>query len=131
MRAPSTRVKFGKAMRRGDFYASNGVTLRRVTRTEQHIGLEIEPEADVTYETQFIGTRMIDGKPGPIGKVLATSTSLTPTYKLRGDELFVRARVISSRPHPNPFAHGDMETAWVQPIRGRAATPAAQPTDGP
>jgi hypothetical protein len=40
---------------------------------------------------------------------------------MTGDELYVRARVISSRLHPDPFAAGDMETAWVQPVLGPAA----------
>ena len=39
---------------------------------------------------------------------------------MTGDELYVRARVTSSRKHPNPFAEGDMEMAWVQPVVGPA-----------
>jgi len=40
---------------------------------------------------------------------------------MAGNELYVRARVTSSKPHPNPFAEGDHEMAWVQPVLGGAA----------
>jgi len=39
---------------------------------------------------------------------------------LKGDELYVRARIISSKLHPNPYAAGDRETAWTQPLLGAA-----------
>jgi len=38
------------------------------------------------------------------------------TYRFRGDEIYVRARVLSSRPHPNGYAPADYESAWVQPV---------------
>ena len=37
-------------------------------------------------------------------------------YRFQGDELYVRAKVTSSRPHPNPYAQGDFECAWMQPV---------------
>ena len=37
-------------------------------------------------------------------------------YKISGDELFVRAKIISSKPKKNPFAEGDVEVAWLQPV---------------
>ena len=52
-----------------------------------------------------------------VGKVVARSTDLRPSYKLTGNELYVRAKVTSSKPHPNPYAAGDMEVAWTQPVR--------------
>jgi len=36
---------------------------------------------------------------------------------LTGDELYVRARVVSSRRHPNPSEPGEFERAWIQPVR--------------
>ena len=47
---------------------------------------------------------------------------------MTGDELYVRARVISSRLHPNPFAEGDLETAWVQLVLGPAVAIARELT---
>ncbi|MHC5004306.1 MAG: hypothetical protein ACYTJ0_14420 [Planctomycetota bacterium] len=109
------------AMRRGDFYASTGVELEQVARTDGVLAITIRPQAGVTYRTEFIGTRLRDGSVESVGQTLATSTSLQPRYEMRGDELYVRARITSSRPHPRPFAEGDRETAWVQPVAGPAA----------
>ena len=111
------------AMRSGAFYASSGVTLGTITSSSDSLALTIEPQDGVTFTTQFIGTRMNDDAPRTPGEILATSTDMAPAYTMRGDELYVRARVVSSREHPNPFAPGDMQTAWVQPIRGPAAPP--------
>ena len=30
--------------------------------------------------------------------------------------MYVRAKVTSSKPHPNPYAEGDVEVAWTQPV---------------
>ena len=32
------------------------------------------------------------------------------------DRLYVRAKITSSKPHPNPFRKGDVEVAWTQPM---------------
>jgi hypothetical protein len=50
-----------------------------------------------------------------VGKIVAESDSLTPSYRLTGKELYVRAKVISTKPHPNPYQKGDVEAAWTQP----------------
>lgn len=52
-----------------------------------------------------------------IGKVVAHSSSRTPSYEFTGEELYVRAKVTSTKPHPNPFAAGDVEVAWIQPVQ--------------
>jgi hypothetical protein len=104
------------------------------------IALKIRAEKGVSYRTQFIATlrgtslqatprRDKGGQPlavtgiydREVGKVMAESTDLTPRYRLTGKELDVRARVISSKKHPNPFRKGDVEMAWVQPVVGAAA----------
>jgi hypothetical protein len=36
---------------------------------------------------------------------------------MRGDELYVRARVVSSKPKANPAYAGEVEMAWTQPVR--------------
>ncbi|MCP4738114.1 MAG: hypothetical protein GY873_28370, partial [Bosea sp.] len=122
------------AMRQGEFYASSGVVLKDFGTTDSTLWVSIEPESGVTYTTEFIGTRMRDGKPGEIGVVLASSTGNRAEYRLPEDVLYVRALVTSSRLHPNPFAEGDLEMAWVQPIFGPAAAKrGAEPgaDDGP
>jgi len=66
---------------------------------------------------------MQDGKELPvtrryskgIGMILAEADGTSPSYKLKGDEIYVRAKVISSKPKANPTVEGDFESAWVQP----------------
>lgn len=110
-----------KAMRNGDFYSSTGVQLKKIKANRKSISLSIIPEEGVTYRTDFIGSRLVNGKVVEVGEVLACTNALKPKYKIKGDELYVRARITSSRKHPNPFAEGDYEMAWVQPVIGPAA----------
>jgi len=51
-----------------------------------------------------------------VGKVVAESDDLNPSYTFTGKELYVRAKVISTKAHPNPFQKGDVEVAWTQPF---------------
>ncbi len=109
-----------KAMRNGDFYASTGVKLKKIKSSSRSISFSIVPKEGVTYRTDFLGSRLINGEVVEVGEVLACTNDLKPKYKMKGDELYVRARITSSRLHPNPFAEGDMEMAWVQPVLGPA-----------
>ncbi|WP_063816423.1 PHP domain-containing protein [Pedosphaera parvula] len=123
------------AMEAGDFYASSGVKLKEIRREKDKLAIEIEPEEGVTYTTQFIGTRkgydtkseplpLKGGNPFPttrkysdeIGMVLAEVKGTSPCYNLKGDEIYVRAKVISSKLKENYYQKGDLETAWVQPL---------------
>ena len=106
-----------RAMKRGDFYSSSGVALKDVGRSGNTIEIDIDPVDGATYVTEFIGTRMGEEGPGPAGEVLFTTSSLTPQYEMKGDELYVRARITSSTPHPRPYKAGDHEMAWTQPMR--------------
>ena len=121
----------------GDFYSSTGVTLDDVSRAGQTLKLTIRGEPGVSYKTEFIATLTdtdlsagprpgADGKPlagvsgaysDGIGKVVGTADGLTPTYTMTGKEMSVRARVTSTKPHPNPYQDGDTEMAWTQPVR--------------
>jgi hypothetical protein len=95
----------------------------------------MEPEPGVTFTTQFIGSRRgvdlkseavrdEDGRElrvtrrysDQVGAVLAEVKGNLATYALKGDEIYVRAKVISSKLQENPYAAGDFETAWVQPL---------------
>ena len=120
----------------GDFYPSTGVRFDEITRDEKQLKLAIRTEPGVRYKTEFVATLKgtdlspaapkfdKNGKPldvtrtysADIGKVVATSTDAKPSYTLTGSELYVRAKVTSSKPHPNPYAKGDAEVAWTQPI---------------
>ena len=123
------------AMEAGDFYASSGVTLRDVQHDARGISIAIEPERGVTYRTEFIGTRKgWDTKSEPVlgekgetlhttrryskdlGSILATVEGATASYTFKGDELYVRARIISSKPKAEAPAPDETEQAWTQPV---------------
>jgi hypothetical protein len=127
-----------EAMEAGDFYASTGVRLKHLRRAGRELSLEIESQTGVSYKTEFIGT--LEGfdpasTPGPrltnsiyavtrryseqIGAVLAVAEGPRASYTLQGDELYVRARITSSKPKPNAFGTNETERAWTQPLAPR------------
>jgi len=87
-----------RALRRGAFYASTGVTLRGITLEGDVLRLDIVPSADRRFLTEFIGKG---------GRILASSTTLRPSYRITGTEGYIRMRVSDSS--------GRM--AWTQPLR--------------
>lgn len=122
------------AMKAGDFYASSGVTLDEVKVIDGTLHLRIKAEPGVTYTTRIIGTpknydatvkavQMPADDPHPtrnlysddVGKTFATIEGAEVTYKPKGDELYLRATIISSKPHVNPSYPNQVEMAWVQP----------------
>jgi hypothetical protein len=131
---PETLIK---AIKAGDLYASSGVTLRDVRYDPQKkvLRLDVHAEQGIEYSTQFIGTKVgynpdskprtgDDGKPlrttrkysADVGQVFATVSGTSPSFQLTGDELYVRAVVTSTKPHPNPSFMGQHEQAWTQPV---------------
>ncbi len=138
------------AMENGEFYASSGVTLREVRREKKRYSLEVEAEAGASYKIQFIGTRVgykpegkpvldTSGKPldvtqlydASIGEVLKEVSGPTASYDLTGDEIYVRAKVTSSKPkHPevaitskNKNSVETFQSAWTQPLVNEKALP--------
>ena len=124
------------AMKRGDFYNSTGVTLSELTREGKTLALTIEAEEGVDYTVEFIGTRKgvdlkgksvrnvpkdIQGRVSleysdKIGVVLATVKGTKAKYELKNNDLYVRARITSTKPHPHGYKAKDMEMAWTQPL---------------
>jgi len=102
------------ALEKGDFYSSTGVTLHDVSFTDGTLSLDIDEQRNVTYTIQFIGTRLGDEQ-NP-GIVLDEQRGGSASYTLQPDDLYVRAKIISDRLQENPFAEGDVETAWTQPV---------------
>src|SRR6185437_14271783 len=51
-----------------------------------------------------------------VGKVLATVEGARATYRLTGEELYVRAVVTSDRPPENPSFPDQKAQAWTQPV---------------
>jgi len=124
-----------RAMEAGDFYASSGVEIEEIDVSDRGLGLVIRGQPGVEYRTEFIGTRRgydrektevaVEDEDGAnvrfryseeIGQVLAEVPGVEPRYELAGDELYVRARVRSSRLKANPYSEGELEAAWVQPV---------------
>ncbi|HSV99916.1 MAG TPA: hypothetical protein VLI39_07070 [Sedimentisphaerales bacterium] len=125
-----------RAMHAGDFYASTGVTLKDVAFQDGTLTVQVAPEPGASYRIQFIGTRRgydptsrevvnAEGKTvrttrsysPEIGAVLAEVQGATGSYTLQGDELYVRAKVISSRRNEKSHVPAEFESAWVQPVK--------------
>lgn len=128
-----------EALEAGRFYASSGVTLDSVTSSTLGLSVKIKADEGQAYRIEFIGTRrgydatskpVVDSDDRPvhttqlysddIGQVFSTVEGTTGEYRFRGDELYVRARVTSTRQHPNPSQPGEFERAWCQPVVGPA-----------
>jgi hypothetical protein len=125
-----------RAMEAGDFYATSGVTLLDVQREKDRLSVSIKSEPGVTYTTYFIGTRkgypttseIIPAAAGQertlphrryskeIGAVIAEVKGTSASYMLRGDEIYVRGRVVSSKRKVNGSVEEEFETAWTQPL---------------
>lgn len=125
-----------EAMQKGNFYASTGVTLDSIERNSKGLSFQIIAEPGVSYRTQFVGSKKgfsksteiltdSSGTPLPraskrysdeIGTVFLETTDLNPSYTFTGDELYVRAIVISNKLQHNPFKEGDTERSWTQPV---------------
>jgi hypothetical protein len=122
-----------EAMEDGKFYASTGVTLEEINRGEKGIFIKIKSEDGVTYTTQFFGTLKdyesssmpVQDQDGiyvtqkyssDVGRLLKEVSGHKPEYNFNGNEIYVRAKVISSKNKQNPFKRGEKETAWIQPV---------------
>ena len=124
-----------KAMEAGDFYASNGLTLKDIQFDGKTLKIKIDAEFGVSYTTRFIGTKKgFDAKTtehkhkdgqddhitriysDEIGIVLKETKGSYAEYTLAGDELYVRATVTSSKLKLNPHVIDEVEAAWVQPV---------------
>lgn len=84
------------AMERGDFYSSTGVELSDYQVTDSTMTVTVRAPSWSKYRIQFIGKG---------GRVLSEVTESSAVYRFRGDEGYVRARVVES--------NGLM--AWTQP----------------
>ncbi len=108
-----------RAMKAGDFYASSGVTLESVTSDRERMTVTVAAQPGLKYLIRFTGTRAPGGRMAEIGARLQETAGPSATYVFKGDELYVRATVVSSRRHPNGYSPEDFETAWAQPVAVR------------
>jgi hypothetical protein len=127
------RDEIATALENGDFYASTGVRLHDIAAGKDTFSLKIDGDPRVEYTTQFIGTRRrfdqssqevqrTNSVPvtrkysSEIGEIFVEAKGVDPSYQFRGDELYVRAKVISSKSKVNGYATNEVEVAWTQPI---------------
>jgi hypothetical protein len=98
VRAPSLDARaILTAMESGDFYASTGVELVDYTTTRTSMSVAIKTTTFSKYRVQFVGRG---------GRVLHEAHDSPAHYTFRGDEGYVRARIIES----------NGRTAWCQPV---------------
>jgi hypothetical protein len=105
-----------ESMEKGDFYATTGVELKDVLFKEGNLQIEVKAEPGIEYTIQFWGATKSGKTQDKTGKLLKEIKDTRATYKLRKNDLYVRAKVISSKLKENPFQKGDLETAWTQPV---------------
>lgn len=101
-----------KSMEAGQFYASTGVTLKSVEVKKNILTISIQPEDNVRYTIEFIGAE----KGSDHTQVLRTVNDTEAEYELKASEMFVRAKITSSKIKSNPFKEGEFEVAWTQPV---------------
>jgi len=91
------------AIERGDFYASTGVELTDYVVDAKSMTVRVREKNLAHYRVQFIGAK---------GRVLQESVGASATYAFRGNEPYVRAKVIDS----------NGKSAWLQPtfVRSRS-----------
>ena len=59
----------------------------------------------------------MNGEAGEPGEVLQEREGTSSSYRFAGDELYVRARVVSSKMQEHPAAGEEApEYAWTQPV---------------
>ena len=116
------------AMEAGDFYASSGVTLKSVRRSRNELRVEVDPEPGVEYTITFIGTKrdfvlkdLGDGKAevdsARVGQPLIEPIRGTKaSYRLKPEDLYVRALIMSSKTKVNGLKPDELERAWTQPV---------------
>jgi hypothetical protein len=85
------------ALERGDFYASTGVELSDYQATARGITITVKNDPYSKYRVQFIGRS---------GAILGEANASPAVYEFKGDELYVRAKVIES----------NGKLAWTQPV---------------
>lgn len=98
------------AMEKGDFYATTGVNLKEIKFKNGTLAISVNAAAGVSYTIQFWGTS------GNERKMFKEIKGTEGSYKMTKGDLYVRAKIISSKLQENPFQNGDVETAWTQPV---------------
>jgi hypothetical protein len=113
-----------EAMRRGDFYASNGVYLKTYEKNSKSYTVEVDEEKTqimLANLPPWSGLRAEDGVPGyridyfgPGGAILKTVQGTKGTFKVDTAAAYVRARVTFTRKDQEEGF--EEHYAWGQPV---------------
>ncbi len=93
-----------EALERGEFYSSTGVELNGIDVANSTMTITVNLVPTSKYRIQFIGRH---------GRVLSEATASPASYTFKGDEGYVRAKVIES----------NGKFAWIQPVAVGASGP--------
>ncbi|NQV14207.1 CehA/McbA family metallohydrolase [bacterium] len=115
--------KISKAMQQGLFYASNGVMLKRYSRSKRRYLIEVDLDKTLKEldSPDIHGKRISTGEPGffiefigPGGEILSVSKSPKASYAVNHSAAYVRGKITFRRKHQD----GGMEEfyAWGQPV---------------
>lgn len=85
------------AIDNGDFYASTGVELTEYSADKSEVSIKVKATNYSKYRVQFIGSG---------GKILQESFEPSAIYKVKGNEGYVRVKVLES----------NGKVAWTQPV---------------
>lgn len=85
------------AIDKGDFYASTGVELAEYKADRNQISIKVKATTFSKYRILFIGSG---------GKILQETSEPNAVYKIKGNEGYVRAKILES----------NGKLAWTQPI---------------
>jgi hypothetical protein len=86
-----------EAMENGDFYSSTGVEIEELDADESSLSITIKARGTTKFRTQFIGKN---------GMVFKEDVSNPATYLFKGDEMYIRAKIVDS----------NGRIAWTQPV---------------
>jgi hypothetical protein len=86
-----------EALERGEFYSSTGVELDRLEATRTAVRVAVKAIPSSKYRIQFIGRG---------GRLLSEVADSAATYDIKGDEGYVRVKVLES----------NGAVAWAQPV---------------
>ncbi|WP_339925911.1 histidinol-phosphatase [uncultured Cyclobacterium sp.] len=102
-----------EALERGDFYASTGVELEKLSYANNILEVAALPKDGVNYTLEFIGCK----KGAKDTQVLKAVEGNAGSFEISEDLLFVRCKIISSEPQHNPVENMKNQLAWTQPVR--------------
>ena len=99
-------------MEAGNFYSSSGIYLKSLASDSKGVSIEIDSEPNIEYGIHFIGYKKGEDNT----KLLKSIEGTKANYVFEKDDIFVRAKIVSTALMPNPYTDGETKKAWTQPL---------------